>query len=171
MSSQPDTRPRPAPLEARAGTGVSKQRPDSRLLTGTASNGTDEVSKGKVLLLDDDKFLVDMYSMKFTKAGYTVKACLSADDALQALRDGFHPDAIVFDVIMPGHDGFYFLETLERERINGNAAIVALTNESDDLQKAHAMEKGADRLIVKAMMIPSEVVSAVEEEIAKKHRA
>lgn len=128
-------------------------------------------SKGNVLLLDDDKFLVGMYSMKFTKAGYTVEACLGVGDALQVLKSGFQADAIVFDIIMPEHDGFYFLETLKNEKLGGRAALVALTNESDDAQKARAAGLGADRVIVKATMIPSEVVSTVAEEIAKKHRA
>ncbi len=124
-----------------------------------------------MLLLDDDKFLVDMYSMKFTKAGYAVEACLSANDAMQALRNGFKADAIVFDIIMPEHDGFDFLETMKKEKLGAGAALIALTNESDDLQKARAVELGADRVIVKATMIPSEVVSAVEEEIKKKKEA
>lgn len=130
-----------------------------------------EIQKGNVLLLDDDKFLVDMYCMKFTKAGFAVEACLGANDALQVLKNGFKPDAIVFDIVMPEHDGFYFLEILKNGKLAGKSVLIALTNESNDAQKARAMELGADRVIVKATMIPSEVVSAVAEEIKKKKEA
>ena len=124
--------------------------------------------KGKVLLLDDDKFLADMYSMKFTQSGYEVTACLSADDALAAVRKGFDPDAVLFDLVMPVEDGFSFLQTLIGEHLAEHAVKIALTNQSDDSERTKAMQAGADRYIVKASMIPSEVVAAVGEEIAKK---
>lgn len=127
-----------------------------------------DTAKGSILLVDDDKFLVDMYSMKFTGQGYTVQSCLSVDEALKALRDGYAPDAIVFDLVMPGHDGFAFLEALRAEKLGGGAARIALTNENDDAQKAKVIDLGADRLIVKASMIPSEVVFVVGEEIARR---
>ncbi|KKU39176.1 MAG: hypothetical protein UX54_C0018G0002 [Parcubacteria group bacterium GW2011_GWA2_46_39] len=69
---------------------------------------------------------------------------------------------------MPEHDGFDFLEALKKDKLGARAALVALTNESDDAQKSRASGLGADRVIVKATMIPSEVVSAVEEEIKRK---
>lgn len=128
----------------------------------------DIAAKTGVLLVDDDKFLLDMYSMKFTAKGYDVHACLSVSDALKTLRDGFKPEAIVFDVIMPEHDGFYFLTTIAAENLRRGAAIIGLTNESGDDTKAKITELGTDKTIVKATMIPSEVVNTVEEEIKKK---
>lgn len=129
-----------------------------------------EESKSKVLIVDDDKFLTDMYGMKFTAASYTVQTCLSVAEAIDALKNGFDPDAVVFDVIMPEQDGFAFLETVRSGKLAPRAALVALTNQSNDADKAKAESLGADRYIVKASMIPSEVVAAVGEEIAKKHR-
>jgi CheY-like chemotaxis protein len=127
-------------------------------------------SKGKVLLLDDDKFLADMYSMKFTQEGYEVNACLSVNDAMAVLRKGFEPDAVVFDIVMPEHDGFSFLQMLTSEQLAKRAVKIALTNQSDDTERQKATELGADRYIVKASMIPSEVVTAVSEEIGKKKK-
>jgi two-component system response regulator AtoC len=127
-------------------------------------------SKGKVLLLDDDKFLADMYSMKFTQEGYEIAAFLSVNDAVAALKKGFDPEAVVFDIVMPEHDGFSFLQMLTSERLAPNAVRIALTNQSDDQERAKATQLGADRYIVKASMIPSEVVAAVGEEIAKKKK-
>lgn len=125
-------------------------------------------SKGKVILLDDDKFLADMYSMKFTQSGYEVNVCLSVDDAIEAMKKGFDPDVILFDLVMPGQDGFAFLQTLAREHLAGHAVKIALTNQSEDQEREKALQLGADRYIVKASMIPSEVVNAVGEAIAKK---
>src|SRR5580698_846894 len=101
-------------------------------------------SKGKILLLDDDKFLADMYSMKFTKEGYEVNACLSVNDAVAALKKGFDPDAVLFDIVMPEHDGFSFLQMLSSEHLAPRAIKIALTNQSDDQEREKAMQLGAD---------------------------
>lgn len=127
-----------------------------------------ENPKGKILIVDDDKFLADMYGMKFTNASYAVQTCLSVSEALEILKSGFDPDAVVFDIVMPEHDGFALLEGIQAGKLAQRAALVALTNQSNDADKQKAEALGADRYIVKASMIPSEVVSAVGEEIAKK---
>ena len=129
-----------------------------------------EGNGARVLLVDDDKFLVDMYSMKLTAHGYQVQACLSAHDALEAVRTGFSPDAIVFDLVMPEQDGFSFVEELKSKKLADNAATIALTNQSNDSEKQRAESLGVDRYIVKASMIPSEVVGVVGEEIGKKKK-
>jgi CheY-like chemotaxis protein len=139
-------------------------------MTDAETPTTPVAGEGKrVLLLDDDKFLVDMYSMKFTGNGFQVQACLSAHDALEAIKTGFKADAIVFDLVMPETDGFSFLESIQKEKLAGGAALIALTNQSNDSEKQRAESLGVDRYIVKASMIPSEVVGVVGEEIAKKH--
>lgn len=127
-----------------------------------------EITKGNVLFVDDDKFLADMYGMKFTSAGYTMQTCLSVAEALAALKAGFSPDAIVFDLTMPERDGFSFLNELSQNRLAPAAVLIALTNASDPAEKTKAESLGVHRYIVKASMIPSEVVQTVGEEIAKK---
>lgn len=124
--------------------------------------------KKVIVLVDDDKFLVDMYSMKFTGEGYAVQACLSAKDALGLLRGGLLPDVILFDLTMPELDGFAFLSALAGEKLAPKAIKIALTNQSDDAEKKKAMDLGADGYIVKANAIPSEVVDIVGKQIGGK---
>lgn len=116
----------------------------------------------KVLLVDDDKFLLDMYSMKFSKEGFEVQACLSARDALEALRHGLAPAAILFDITMPECDGFEFLRTMKDEHLAEGSLKCALTNQSTDEEKRQALELGADQFLIKPNMIPSEVVNTVQ---------
>lgn len=118
-------------------------------------------AKHSVLLVDDDKFLIDLYSTKFTRAGYDVHACLSCKDALAALRNGFLPDAILFDIQMPEHDGFWLLQTLLNEHLAPNAPLIALTNQSTAADEEKARQLGASQFIVKATMTPAEVVATV----------
>lgn len=122
----------------------------------------------KIILVDDDKFLIDLYSMKFSSQGYDVHAVQSVNAALELLRGGMLPDAIVTDLIMPERTGFSLFEALRDEKLAPEALRIALTNESDDAERKRAEDLGADRYMVKATMIPSEVVTAVTDEIAKR---
>ena len=124
--------------------------------------------KGIVLLVDDDKFLLDMYVMKFTAMGYTVSACLSAKEALALLRGGFTPDTILFDLTMPELDGFSFLKAVSEEHLAPESIKIALTNQNDEQERMKIADLGAMRYIVKANMIPSEVVNTITEELTKR---
>ncbi len=121
----------------------------------------------KLLLVDDDQFLLNMYSLKFGKNGYTVTSCSRPEDALQKLREGFAPDVVLLDIIMPGMDGLKVLETIRTENLAKNASIVMLTNQSDGIDKAKELH--VDGYIIKATSIPSEVVTEVTQ-ILKKTR-
>ncbi len=127
-------------------------------------------SKGTILLVDDDKFLLDMYSMKFSAAGYVVEAHLSAKEALEIMRGGLKPDVILFDLTMPELDGFSFLQIVSDECLAPRALKVVLSNKNDEVGKMKTEELGATCYIVKASMIPSEVVNTIAEELVK-HRA
>lgn len=112
----------------------------------------------KILLVDDDKFLLDMYSIKFKEKGYTVETAVGAEEGLRKLSEGFQPDAVLLDVIMPGMDGFTFLEKIKKENLVPQAAVIVLTNQGQDSDIEKARTLGADGYIVKASSIPSEVV-------------
>ncbi len=128
----------------------------------------DVKNKKHILLVDDDRFLIDIYGMKFTAAGYQVQTCLSARDALEILHKGFPADAIVFDLVMPEEDGFAFMTKITAEHLVPNAVLIVLSNQSDPAEEAKAKELGAACYIVKASKIPAEVVAIVAEQIAKK---
>lgn len=118
-----------------------------------------------IVLVDDDKFLLDMYSLKFTQAGFAVHPCFSVQEAIDILRGGEKPAAVLFDITMPGEDGFMLLQKIRDEKLAPGAKLIALTNQGNDADKAHAQELGAHRYCIKASMIPSEVVNMVKEEL------
>lgn len=130
---------------------------------------TQKNAKPKVLMVDDDKFLADMYAMKFTQEGYEVESHLAACDALASLRAGYDPDVVLFDLVMPECDGFSFLDTMHKENLAPHAVKIALTNQSSDAEAARAQSLGADAFLVKATLLPSEVVDRVGEELKKHH--
>ncbi|MDO8471004.1 MAG: response regulator [bacterium] len=114
-----------------------------------------------VLIVDDDKFLLDMYRKKFEREGATVDVAVGSLEALVKLRGGAKPDILILDIIMPDIDGIELLETIRKEKLVPNSAIIMLTNESnqDKIEKAKSL--GIKGYIVKATYIPSEVVEEV----------
>jgi len=117
----------------------------------------------KILIVDDDKFLLDMYSTKFTQSGFDVMAAMGSVDAIEKLKNGFAPDVILTDILMPSMDGFEFIETVKKDKLAEGSKIVILSNkgESSDIDKGVALD--VDGYIIKASSIPSEVVEEVNK--------
>ncbi len=117
--------------------------------------------KKKILIVDDDKFLLGMYSMKFGKNGFDVKVASSGMEALAILKEGWKPEILLLDLIMPEMDGFSIYETVKKENLAPNVVAVMLTNQGLQSDINRAKELGFHGYIVKATTIPSEVVSEV----------
>jgi CheY-like chemotaxis protein len=117
--------------------------------------------KKKILIIDDDKFLLNMYSLKFEKNGFEVKVAQSADEAFGVLKEGFKPTVLLMDLIMPVIDGFEMYETIKRDNLADGAVAIMLTNQGLAADINRAKELGVHGYIVKATTIPSEVVEEV----------
>ena len=120
-----------------------------------------ENTKTKVLIVDDDKFLLNMYCIKFSKNNFEVNSASSGEEVFTKIKDGYIPDIILLDIVMPVMDGFGVLEKLKKENIAPNALIIMLTNQGQlsDIEKAKTY--GINGYIIKATSIPSEVVEEV----------
>jgi two-component system OmpR family response regulator len=108
-------------------------------------------------LVDDDRFLLDMYAVKFKAAGHQVTAFSGGEELLAKLREGAKPDAILLDIVMPGMTGFEVLEALKHEGLAQGAKRIVLSNQGQASDVESAKRLGADGYIVKASAIPSEV--------------
>jgi CheY-like chemotaxis protein len=114
-----------------------------------------------ILLVDDDKFLLDMYSMKFSKNNFTVHTAQGSEEALKIIRDGFDPNVILLDIVMPGMDGVELLSVMRKENLVQKAVIIMLTNQGIPDDIARAKKLNVDGYIIKATTIPSEVMAEV----------
>lgn len=129
-----------------------------------------ETQKLKVFLVDDDKFLVDMYALKFQHNGFEVNTSLGPTDALAKLRAGYVPDIMMVDVIMPVMDGIEFIGKAKEEGFAKNAIIVVLTNQGQQSDIDRAKAVGVHGYIVKASTIPSEVLAEVKAIYQANHK-
>ncbi len=116
----------------------------------------------KIFLVDDDTFLIDMYAAKFTGMGHGVDSAKSVESALEKLRSGESYDAILLDMVLPGMNGMDLLKLIKKENLSPAAKVIVLSNQGDQSDIDAATAAGAEGYIVKAHMIPSEVVAKVE---------
>lgn len=123
----------------------------------------------RIYLVDDDRFLLDMYAVKFKAAGHEVTAFQSGALVLDALRKEPAPDAVLMDVVMPEIDGFGVVETIRKENLGAGMKIIMLTNQGQpaDIERAQALK--VDGYIIKASAIPSEVFSETIRIIEQPH--
>ncbi len=128
----------------------------------------DDTNKKKILLVDDDKFLLTMYAKKLGNSGFVIETAENGNLALDKIKGGFSPDILVADVVMPGMDGMELVKTLKAQNLLPKVKIVMLTNQSESPDIKVARDLGVDGYIIKATTIPSEVVSKVREIMAGK---
>lgn len=123
----------------------------------------DETKKFKILIIDDDRFLLDMYAMKFGDNGFEVTPVSSAEEALEKLEGGLVPEIMLVDVVMQKMNGFTFVETVKEKKLAPQATIIILSNLGQQEDIDHGIKAGADGYIIKASSTPSEVVAKVLE--------
>lgn len=124
------------------------------------------MEKKTIVIVDDDKFLLDMYSLKFHQRGYDVFAVMTPAEALTKLREGgMKPAIVIFDITMPVMDGITFLQTIKDENLAEESVLLALSNDSDENSIKKCKEIGVDEYIIKATLTPEELVEKVEKMI------
>jgi len=117
----------------------------------------------KILLVDDDKFLIDMYSLKFRQNNWDVDTVFRAQEAIDKIEEDDHYDVVLLDLIMPAMDGFELLKIIRERKLCPETALVILSNQGQQSDIDKAEEYLVDGYIIKASTIPSEVVAQVTE--------
>lgn len=117
----------------------------------------------RLLLVDDDAFLRDMYAAKFTEASHTVSVAKSGEEALGILERGEEFDVIVMDMVMPDITGIDLLLKIQEQSLCRNARCIVLSNQGEQSDIDAAKNAGAVGYIIKAESIPSQVVKKVED--------
>ena len=104
--------------------------------------------KNKILLIDDEKDILEFLSYNLSKAGYKIDQAENGDEGLKKLKT-FKPDLIIVDVMMPVLDGIEFCSIVRSNPQHENIIIVFLTARSEDYTQIIALESGADDFISK----------------------
>ena len=123
------------------------------------------MEKKKILLVEDDPFISEMYSTKFEKQGYACEVAMTGKDGLAKAKESM-PDVVLLDILIPEMDGFEVLSALKKDQATSAIPVMMLTNlgQKEDIEKGKAL--GAVSYIVKAHFTPQEVVDKVKSIIS-----
>lgn len=124
----------------------------------------------KILLVDDDAFLRDMYVIKFTESGHEITPAASGGEAIRMLEEDQTYDLMLTDMIMPGMIGTELLDKVRELFPNIPMRSIMLSNQGQDQDIDEAVAAGAIGYIIKAQSIPSEVVTKVELMMSKQEK-
>lgn len=116
----------------------------------------------RILLVEDDPFLLDMYSTKFKEAGFDVVIAQDGEMGLVRAKE-IIPELILLDVVLPKKDGFEVLKVLKSSSETVGIPVIMLTNLGLDSDVKRGLELGAQNYIIKAHFTPTEVVAKVKE--------
>ncbi|MBI5077829.1 MAG: response regulator [Candidatus Yonathbacteria bacterium] len=119
-----------------------------------------QISK-KIFIVNDDKFLLDMYTFKFKEKGFEVTQAFGSVDALRKLKGGIIPDVMLLDVVPPAMDSFELLALIKKEKLAPNAKAIVLSNLEQSFLAEKELALGANGYVIKASANPSEVMEKV----------
>lgn len=117
----------------------------------------------KILIIDDDPNITDVYSMKFVADGYQVEVAPNAKAGEDKIAGGYVPDLILLDIIMPGDNGIQLLERLVKNSVLEKTKIIIFSNLD---QRADIDEKILQKIsgyYLKVDMIPSDISKKITE--------
>ena len=119
----------------------------------------------KILLVEDDKSLREIYGVRLLAEGYDIVSAGDGEEALaMAIKD--RPDLIVSDVMMPKISGFDMLDILRSTTETKNIKVIMMTALSSEEQRERGVNLGADRYLVKSQVGIEDVVRTVHEVLA-----
>lgn len=116
----------------------------------------------KILLVEDDQSLREIYGIRLTAEGYEIVPAGDGEEALAAaVRE--RPDLIISDVMMPKISGFDMLDILRSTPETKDIKVIMMTALSSEDQRERGESLGADRFLVKSQVGIEDVVNAVHE--------
>jgi len=114
-----------------------------------------------ILVIEDDRFIGEMYVRSLKKEGYDVDWMVDGNDGLVAARNRSY-DVILLDVMLPERRGTEILEALRgKEDLIPNSKVIVLTNFEQDDESRIAMERGVDAYLIKAEITPKKLLTII----------
>jgi len=124
------------------------------------------MNKKKILIVEDDNFVAEVYSTKLLEMGHEVTIAQNGEEGLNALKEN-EPDLILLDIIMPVMGGIEMLQELKKNEKWKNIPVILLTNvgEKDSIQKVQNL--GVQDYLIKSHFTPAEVIEKIDAVLGK----
>lgn len=118
----------------------------------------------KVLVVEDEKILSEMYRFKFSKEGFEVFNAMEVDEALELAKKEI-PDLVILDILLPKESGLSFLEKRQKITSLKDVPVIILSNFDDKETKEKAFSLGAKDYLIKSNFDPKEVLERMKLQI------
>ena len=113
-----------------------------------------------ILIVEDDRFVRDLYQHEFEKSGYDIKLAEDGEIALKVVKESKF-DCILLDVMLPKLDGLEVLRRIKEDSATKNIPVMILSNLGQDEIIRQALQIGAKAYIVKSLYTPNQVVNEI----------
>lgn len=125
-----------------------------------------EPAKAKILVVEDDDFLREVYVETLTDEGYTIDMAIDGEEGMQKIKQGGY-DLVLLDIVMPKIDGLNVVKKIKAEGVQpNNKRLVFLTNLDKDEEIKEALELG-DGYLIKSQLTPGDLIREVKLYLAK----
>ena len=122
--------------------------------------------KEKILVVDDEKDILELIDFNLSKNGYRVRTVASGEEALDLIKENDY-DLIILDLMLPGVDGFDICKIIKADKHKSNIPIVMVTAKADEADKVAGLEIGADHYVTKPFS-PRELLAIVKATLRRK---
>jgi CheY-like chemotaxis protein len=120
----------------------------------------------KILIIEDDPYVLRLYERLFKHSDYDVQLASSGKEGLEFARLQ-KPNLILLDILMPAMNGLEVLGKLKEDKETKDCEVIMLTNLDDNSEYQKAMKLGASGFIVKSSAPPEKLMELVEGYLAK----
>jgi two-component system phosphate regulon response regulator PhoB len=134
------------------------------MATGDAAKGAVAAHPKRILFVEDDDALANVYLTRLQAEGFDVKRVANGEDALVSALE-YHPDLVLLDVMMPKVSGFEVLDILRNTPETTNLKIIMLTALSQEADKERAEKLGVDDYLVKSQVVIADVIAKIKQHL------
>ena len=119
----------------------------------------------KILLVEDEDFIRELYVRQLSKAGFEVKSAADGQTGLETLKNESF-DLLLLDIMLPGMNGLQLLREFKTQNPASTMITILLTNLGQEAVIKEGFELGAQAYLIKASYTPDQVVSEVKNILA-----
>ena len=116
----------------------------------------------KLLIVEDEKILSEMYQDTFSGAGYEVFVAFTVEEGVELAKEK-KPDLILLDILLPKETGINFLRKIKKYPQLADIPVVAFSNFDDPKTRAEAVSLGIKAYLLKTDFTPKEIVEKIKE--------
>jgi CheY-like chemotaxis protein len=125
------------------------------------------MASAKILLVDDDMTLHEMYAERLKAEGYNIVSAYDGEEAIEKVETEM-PELILLDIMMPKINGIDVLKKLRADEKTADIPVILLTALVQEINKIKELMKPYDSYLIKSEIMPAQIIEAIEKSLSMK---